>query len=66
MGVQTLLAGGYDQIYSKCFQISVVVTIISNVILIGLFDIVGAAMAPLLSESVLFILLASEVKKIFN
>jgi Membrane protein involved in the export of O-antigen and teichoic acid len=66
LGVQTLLAGGYDQIYSKCFQISVVVTIISNVILIGLFDIVGAAMAPLLSESVLFILLASEVKKIFN
>jgi PST family polysaccharide transporter len=64
LGIQTLLAGGFDQIYSKCFQISVVITIILNIILIKSFNLLGAAITPLLSESILFILLLSAIKKI--
>ncbi len=64
LGIQTLLAGGFDQIYSKYFQISVVITIILNIILIKSFNLLGAAITPLLSESILFILLLSAIKKI--
>lgn len=64
LGIQTLLAGGFDRTYSKCFQISVVITIVLNIILINSFDIIGAAITPLLSEIILFILLLLAVRKI--
>lgn len=64
LGIQTLLAGGYDDVYSKCFQISVVVTVILNIALIRVWDIMGAAMAPMLSELVLHFLLLFQVKKL--
>ena len=63
-GIQTLLAGGYDKEYSNCFQIGVVFTILSNLILIYLFKGDGACIAPLLSECVLGFLLSKEVNKI--
>lgn len=63
-GIQTLLAGGYDKVYSKCFQISVIGTIILNILLINLYGTVGAAFAPLLSELLLFVLLNNSLKKL--
>ena len=66
LGIQTLLGGGYDNIYSKCFQISVVVTVVLNVVLIKVWDIAGAALAPMLSELVLHILLHYQVNKLWS
>ena len=53
LGIQTLLASGHDREYSKCFQLSVIATIVLNLLLIYLFGGTGAAFAPLLSELVL-------------
>lgn len=63
-GIQTLLAGGYDREYSKCFQIGVMITITINFILVYLFRGDGACIAPLLSELMLGIMLKNEVKKV--
>lgn len=63
-GIQILLGGGYDKYYSKCFQISVVATMIFNFILIYFFKGDGAAIAPLISEIFLGWLLKNQVKKI--
>ena len=64
LGIQLLLGGGYDKEYSKCFQISVIFTIIANYGLIMFLGIEGAAYAPILSEGVLSILLWREIRKI--
>ena len=64
LGIQTLLAGGYDKEYSKCFQISVLTTVILNILLINQFELIGAAIAPMLSECILFVLLKHTVRKI--
>lgn len=63
-GIQTLLAGGYDKTYSKCFQISVIITIILNIILINIWKITGASIAPMLSEFILFLMLHFSIKQI--
>lgn len=62
MGIQTLLAGGYDKEYGKCFQIGVVVTILLNFVLVYFFKGNGACLCPLLSEVFLGLLLKREVK----
>ena len=64
LGIQTLLASGYDKEYSRCFNISVVFTILLNVILIYFFKGNGACFAPLLSELILWVLLFATEKKI--
>lgn len=64
LGIQTLLAGGYDKEYSRCFQISVLTTVVLNVLLINKFELIGAAIAPMLSELILFFLLNYTVQKI--
>lgn len=63
-GIQTLLASGHDKEYSKCFQIGVVCTIFFNLSLIYFFGGNGACIAPLLSESILGLLLFKEINKI--
>lgn len=65
-GVQTLLGGGYDKEYSKCFQISVFCTIALNLVLIYFFKGTGACIAPALSEIILGFMLRMEVKKLEN
>ena len=62
IGIQTLLAAGYDKRYSKCFQLSVLITILTNFLLIYFFKGSGASIAPLLSEIFLSILLIREIK----
>lgn len=64
MGVQILLGSCHDKEYSKCFQIGVICTVITNLILIYLWRGNGASIAPLLSETILGFLLAHEIRKI--
>lgn len=64
LGIQTLLASGHDKEYSRCFNISVVFTVLSNLVLIYLFHGDGACLAPLLSELVLWVLLIDVDRKI--
>lgn len=66
MGIQLLLGSGHDREYSKCFQMGVVVTVLINIIAIMMFSADGAAVAPLLSELVLAVLLRRECKKVLK
>ncbi len=63
-GIQTLLAGGYDREYSKCFQVGVIVTIVLNFVLVYFLKGNGACLAPLFSEIILGIMLKKEVWKL--
>lgn len=63
-GIQTLVASGHDKEYSACFQVGVIGTIIFNYLLIYLWGINGAAMAPLISEGLLSILLHYRVRRV--
>lgn len=63
-GTQTLLASGHDKEYSRCFQISVIATVLINFVLINAFQGNGAAIAPMLSELILSILLSFSVHRL--
>ena len=56
-GVQNLLGSGHDKEYGEAFQIGVVATIALNFLFIWLWGGMGAAIAPLVSELFLNILL---------
>ncbi len=60
LGIQILLASGNDARYSKCFQISVICTIAINLIFVYFWGGIGAAIAPMLSEIILLVLLTKE------
>ena len=64
LGIQTLLASGNDKQYAKCFYLAVAVNIGCNALMVYFFEGLGASIAPLLSEIVLFILLLFSVKRI--
>lgn len=64
VGIQTLVGAGYDKEYGKCFQIGVVITIIINYFAIKWWKILGAALAPMLSEGILLIMLWYRLKTI--
>lgn len=64
LGIQLLLTSGHDSLYSKCFHISVLFTITVNYILISIFDGLGAAIAPFISELFLSTILIFNIKKI--
>lgn len=66
LGIQLLLGGGFDREYSKCFQISVLSTILLNFMLIYFASGNGAALAPVLSELILYIMLKINIHKISN
>ncbi len=63
-GIQTLVGSGCDKEYSRCFQIGVVGTVLFNFIFIYTMGINGAAIAPLVSEGLLALLLHIQIKKI--
>lgn len=63
-GIQILLGSGHDKEYSFCFMISVIATILFNLIFIKLWGGTGAAWAPFASELLLDILLIWQVKLI--
>lgn len=64
VGIQTLVGSGHDKEYSKAFQIGVICTILFNLVFIYFFGIIGASVAPMFSEGVLFLLLMQQVKKL--
>lgn len=63
-GIQILLGSGHDKQYSFCFQISVIVTVLLNILFIYLWGGLGASLAPLISEIILDVLLIRTVNKI--
>jgi PST family polysaccharide transporter len=56
-GIQILVGSGHDKLYSKCFQIGVIATIVLNYIFIRIMGVWGASIAPLVSEAFLGVLL---------
>ncbi len=64
LGIQILLGGGFDKEYSTCFHISVICTVVLNYILIVLLGVLGAALAPMISEIILMLLINLEIKGI--
>lgn len=64
LGVQILLAGGYDKLYSSCFQLGVIATVFINFAAIYFFKGIGASVAPLISEMILWGLLSSKIRTI--
>ncbi|PNL91961.1 flippase [Aerococcus viridans] len=66
MGVQILLAAGFEKEYSNAFQISICINIFLNFVLIKLFEGNGAAIAPFLSELILTFILSLKIKGKFK
>ena len=64
LGVQILLGSGYDAEYSRCFQFSVFCTVLVNAIIIYTLKGDGAAVAPMISELILYLLLKVQISKI--
>ena len=64
LGIQTLLGSGHDKEYGEAFQIGVVITIVTNYLLIKIYGGFGAALAPLLSEIALNLLLRMKINRI--
>lgn len=64
IGVQTMVGSGHDKEYSKCFQIGVVFTIVCNYLFIKNCGMLGAAIAPAVSEGLLTLILVISLKKI--
>ena len=53
LGIQTLVARGFQKQYSRCFLISIIVLVALNLILGYFFGAMGAAFATMLGELVL-------------
>ena len=64
IGIQTLLGSGHDKEYGEAFQIGIILTVLINLLLTKTFMGFGAALAPVISEIVLNILLRIKLKKI--
>lgn len=60
-GIQTLLAGGYSKEYSRCFLFGVVFNVVFNIVFVKLWGIIGAALAPALSEFLFGLLLVRRI-----
>lgn len=66
LGIQTLTASNNGKQYGKGFLISVIIAVISNVILVKFIGIYGAAVALLLSEAGLTMILAISIFTVFK
>ncbi|MGO4865651.1 flippase [Ligilactobacillus ruminis] len=64
-GIQILLGSGHDKEYGAVFQIGVIVTVFSNFVLAKFYGGLGAAIAPLISELVLNVLLRVKVRRVY-
>ncbi|MEG1433491.1 MULTISPECIES: flippase [Eubacterium] len=58
LGIQTLVACGFNKEYSKIFSVNIIVTIVLNVFFGKIYGSMGVAMATLIAESTLMICLA--------
>lgn len=66
LGIQFLVACGYQKRYSKSLLIGCISIVLSNIVLGNLFDIYGVAWAAFISEVILTISLAINCKKIIS
>lgn len=66
LGVQALVASNNQKLYTTAFSYGCLGIVFSNVILIKLFDIYGAAVASLLGEVILSIALLIKIKWILR
>ncbi|EIT83975.1 putative O-antigen/teichoic acid transporter [Fictibacillus macauensis ZFHKF-1] len=64
LGIQILVASGYQKEYSVAFQLSMISVFISNIVLGYYLGVYGVAFASLISEIVLTIALAFQLKKL--
>lgn len=64
LGIQFLIASGYDKIYNKCFNISLIAIIILTMILGTTYNLLGVACATLISEMILTITMLYCIKNI--
>jgi len=63
LGTLTLVASGRSEIYSKFFVISAIVAVVLNILLIKKYSCIGAAIATMISEGVLFIIMLVYILK---
>lgn len=66
MGIQILLAAGLDKIYAKCFYYGLIMNILLNYIVIKKFRVNGAALAPLIAEVLLTLMLFYNISRMKN
>lgn len=66
LGIQTLVASGHQQEYSKAFSIGAVSAVVLNVIMGRQWSIYGVAWATFLSEMILTGSLVFQVKKLYR
>lgn len=66
LGIQTLSAAGHAKLYSRCFIIASFLTIIMMCALIYYFQSIGAAIALMIGEGILFGLLLYKVKPLIT
>lgn len=64
LGIQILVGSGHMREYGRAFQTGIVVSILSNLAGGYLWDILGIAVAPAVSEICLTALLVNELRKI--
>ena len=66
LGIQILVASGKQKEYSKMFSISCIIIVLLNIILGYIFNIYGVAVASLIGEIILTVLLLIECKISFK
>lgn len=64
IGIQILVASGHEKLYSKSFTIGSVSLVILNIILGGVWNMYGVAVAAMLSEGILMIVILINIRKI--
>lgn len=62
LGIQILVASGNQKKYSKAFNLSILIILVSNLVLIYFFGNIGAAFATLFGELSLSIMLIFQIK----
>lgn len=66
LGIQMLVGAGYQKEYSKAFQLSVIVIIISNLVLDNLYGMYGVAWSTMISELSLTLILSLYNFKLYH
>jgi polysaccharide transporter, PST family len=66
LGIQVLVASGYQKEYSKSFRVGVVSIIFLNIVLGVFWDMYGVAIAAMVAEFILTIMLIYYIRKIIK
>ena len=64
LGIQTLVASNHEKEYSKCFNVSIIVSLLLTIVLGYKYTILGISMAMMISELVLLILILISLRRI--